>query len=88
MPCAYKGDLVRTSLQTEPIVPGGYGFLKAFRFAADVLKSALQLSQACDRLLQRQRGRRTLRELDDRLLKDIGMTRAEAERAAGKWFWQ
>ena len=88
MPCATKGDHVRTSLQTEPILPGGYGFLKAIHFAADILKHAFELSRACDRMLRRQRGRRQLRELDDWLLKDIGLTRAEAKRAGRKWFWQ
>ena len=88
MPCAYKGDLARTSLQTEPIVPGGYGFLKTIRFALEVCKYAYELSRACDRVLQRQRGRRQLRELDDRLLRDIGLTRADAECAGRRRFWQ
>lgn len=88
MTCTYKGDLVRKSLQAEPIVPGRFGFLNALRFAANVLRYAFELSQACDRMLQRQRGRRKLRELDDRQLVDVGLTRAQAERSARKWFWQ
>ena len=33
------------------------------------------------------RQRRSLLELDDRLLKDIGITRADAEREASRPFW-
>jgi uncharacterized protein YjiS (DUF1127 family) len=33
------------------------------------------------------RQRRALLELDERLLKDIGITRADAEREAGRPFW-
>jgi len=88
MTCAYKGDLVRTSLQTEPILPDGYGLLKAFRTIGEILRDAFELSQACNRVLQRQRGRQQLLELDDHLLKDIGMTRAQAEREGRKRFWQ
>jgi uncharacterized protein YjiS (DUF1127 family) len=35
----------------------------------------------------RHRGRRALRQLDDRLLRDIGVSRAEAAREARKPFW-
>lgn len=36
---------------------------------------------------QRSAGRRALARLDDRLLRDVGMTRDEAEAEAGKPFW-
>jgi uncharacterized protein YjiS (DUF1127 family) len=88
MACTHKDGLIRTSLQAEPIEPGGYGILSALRFTVDVLKYAFELSIACDRILQRQRGRQQLRELDDHLLKDIGVTRAQAERVGRKRFWQ
>jgi len=88
MTCAYKGDLVRTSLQTEPILRDGYGLLKAFRAISEVLEYAFELSQTCDRMLQRQRERQRLLELDDHLLEDIGLTRAQAERTGRKRFWQ
>lgn len=38
--------------------------------------------------LERRRQRSTLRELDDRMLKDIGLTRAEAAQEAAKPFWR
>ena len=37
--------------------------------------------------LQRSRQRRALAELDDRMLRDIGITRPQAEREAAKPFW-
>ena len=88
MTCTYKGDLVRTSLQTEPILPGGYGFLKVLRLVGDVLSHAFELAEACDRAIERRRGRRALLELDDHLLDDIGITRTQANNAARRWFWQ
>jgi uncharacterized protein YjiS (DUF1127 family) len=36
---------------------------------------------------QRSRQRRSLAELDDRMLRDIGVTRSQAEREAAKPFW-
>lgn len=36
----------------------------------------------------RAQGRRALRHLDDHLLKDIGLTRGQALREAGKPFWE
>jgi uncharacterized protein YjiS (DUF1127 family) len=38
--------------------------------------------------LQRRQGRRDLRELDDRLLADIGISRTEALSEARKPFWR
>ncbi len=37
---------------------------------------------------ERARQRRALRELSDALLKDIGVSRADAMREAGKAFWK
>jgi len=37
---------------------------------------------------ERARQRRQLRELDDRLLRDIGVTRAAVDREVRKPFWQ
>jgi uncharacterized protein YjiS (DUF1127 family) len=33
------------------------------------------------------RERRALAAMDDHMLKDIGLTRADAAREAGRWFW-
>ena len=48
-------------------------------------------SVAVDRLLRWQelaRQRRILLTLDERMLKDIGITRADAEHEAGRPFWR
>lgn len=39
------------------------------------------------RWINRQRQRRALTELDDRMLRDIGVTRDAARREANRWFW-
>jgi uncharacterized protein YjiS (DUF1127 family) len=39
-------------------------------------------------ILSRRRQRRDLRELDDRQLYDVGITRAQAERESRKPFWK
>lgn len=38
--------------------------------------------------LMRLKTRRRLRELDARLLADVGITEAERRRECAKWFWQ
>jgi uncharacterized protein YjiS (DUF1127 family) len=83
MACTYKD-----ALQTEPNLRDGYGLLKAFRTINEILGYAFELSQTCNRMLSRQRERQQLLELDDHLLEDIGLTRAEARHAGRKWFWQ
>ena len=46
------------------------------------------LAPVLSRMWQKRRQRQSLLELDDHLLEDIGITREQAEREAGKWFWQ
>ena len=57
--------------------------VRSFRLA-----SADQLVAAVGRWRQRARQRRQLMRLDDALLKDIGLTRCEAEYEAKKPFWR
>ncbi len=46
------------------------------------------VSNLLARWLDASRSRMTLDELDDHLLRDIGLTRAEARRESSKFFWQ
>lgn len=66
---------------------------------AEIVHGARRLGRAADRFLlkavsllqlwtERAAQRRQLAELDARMLKDIGIGRADAERESGKWFWQ
>lgn len=50
------------------------------RFAANVFTTVLEWQE-------RARQRRRLSELDDRMLKDIGLTRADVSREVEKPFW-
>lgn len=52
-----------------------------------VARLALVL-EILDGWLERRRQRLALQELDDHLLKDLGLTRADVVRESGKAFWQ
>jgi uncharacterized protein YjiS (DUF1127 family) len=45
-------------------------------------------SNVLARWLDASRSRQTLDELDEHMLRDIGLTRDEARREASKFFWQ
>ena len=46
------------------------------------------LAPAVARLWEKRQARQQLLELDERLLRDIGITREQAELEAAKWPWQ
>jgi uncharacterized protein YjiS (DUF1127 family) len=48
----------------------------------------IRLINKLDELITRRKTRRTLASLPDYLLKDIGVSRAEAHQEAAKPFWQ
>jgi uncharacterized protein YjiS (DUF1127 family) len=57
----------------------------------DVVKAAFSAAntvQQCARRRPRWRSRQYMAELDDRTLKDIGITRADAEYELNKPFWR
>ena len=37
---------------------------------------------------ERARGRHLLLQLDDRMLRDVGLSRSDVDRECGKYFWQ
>ncbi len=47
-----------------------------------------RLRIALPQLLRRRQGRQELAELDDRLLRDVGISREQALREAAKPFWR
>ena len=53
----------------------------------EIAKSCRWLAADFGRALERWRQRRALEDLDDHLLKDIGISRAEALTEAGRSFW-
>ena len=59
----------------------GREFARALqRFATNIFTTVLDWQE-------RARQRRRLSDLDDRMLKDIGLTRADVSREVGKPFW-
>lgn len=56
-------------------------------FRAAPLAAALRLVAWGARCLERARQRRLLAELDDRRLRDLGLSRADVAREAAKPFW-
>lgn len=53
-----------------------------------IRRARLWLWQCLECWSERRRQRRQLRRLGDRILKDIGLSRADVEREAGKPFWK
>jgi len=53
----------------------------------EIAKSCRRLAADFGRALERWHQRRVLEDLDDHLLKDIGISRAEALTEAGRSFW-
>jgi uncharacterized protein YjiS (DUF1127 family) len=56
-------------------------------FLIEIAKSCRRLATHFGRAFERWRQRRALEDLDDHLLKDIGISRAEALTEAGRYFW-
>lgn len=53
-----------------------------------VIELLCRAREALAGLLLRRRGRRELLELDERLLRDVGISREQAQREASKPFWR
>ena len=71
------------SASSAPLQTGGR--ITVLTFVRDVLA---RLVEAPLTWLQRDRDRRALQALDDRLLRDIGVSRSEVEGEIAKPFWR
>jgi len=56
--------------------------------AQTALETVRSAWRAVVRWMDRQRQRKHLRQLDDHLLRDIGVTRIQARREASRWFFE
>lgn len=70
------GALLRADYRIGPATPS----MRAATLTEAVLQRLV-------RMLMRRRTRRALKDLDDRLLRDIGLTRDQARAEASKPFW-
>ena len=70
--------------------PGGVPdvAVAGFPVPADRRGRYARLCRALARWQARSRGRRLLAELDEHMLRDIGIDPARVWQEAGKWFWQ
>lgn len=64
------------------------GIWQDFPPQSPLRRALARLVGRVDALASRSRQRRALAELDDRLLRDIGVTRRDATIEAGKPFWR
>ncbi len=78
---AHPSSATRCAPPPRRRLPVGRRVLDILRLAADGLET-LAVWQ------ERARQRRTLRALDDRLLADVGLSRADAEAEGRKPFWR
>jgi uncharacterized protein YjiS (DUF1127 family) len=69
--------------RSTPTASGNYGIAKTWRFFWGT-----QFWRWCARCSERSRQRQALAQLDDHDLKDIGMTRQQANAEAAKPFWK
>lgn len=60
----------------------------SIRFRRVPLPDPTRVFEVVDRWQARSAQRRRLAVLEDRMLKDIGLSRADADRESRKWFWQ
>ena len=73
----------RYAAHSEPETPGFTAFGGRLPFIG-----AGTLADRLMRLINRANQREDLSGLTDEQLADIGVTRLEAQREAGKWFWE
>jgi uncharacterized protein YjiS (DUF1127 family) len=75
------------SCGTKSRSPSPYLYVAPFR-AERTPAWVVRVFAAADRALQRRRQRNALLELSDRQLKDIGVTREQAQKEGHKPFWR
>jgi uncharacterized protein YjiS (DUF1127 family) len=78
--------MMRSTMELQPALGRPPASL-ALRVAAGVLTGLFVLFELLAEWQERARRRRHLRALDDRLLRDLGLSPADVEREARKRFW-
>jgi uncharacterized protein YjiS (DUF1127 family) len=74
-------------MSSERLIQSGF----SFRLRQGLAAAPISLLKLLARLIvahRRQRQRYDLAQLDDRMLRDMGLTRVDAERESGKPFWR
>lgn len=77
-----------TSVTIQQAALVSHHYDNGFSFRRPLVQQLVLLWKTLELWQERSRQRRQLLELDDRLLKDIGVSRADVEREACKPFWK
>ena len=77
-----------TSVTIQQAALVSHRYDNGFSFRRPLVQQFVLLWKILELWQERSRQRRQLLELDDRLLKDIGVSRADVEREAYKPFWK
>ena len=72
----------------DPMTLAEIGTWQEFPPQSSLRRTLARIAGRCGAWIERGRSRRALAELDDRLLRDIGVTRFDASHEVAKPFWR